>query len=447
MRLPTQQHGDAAEERADADQVDGQANRRAARRAGPRTGRRSRRRRWPAHAGQPICRKYSDRVEPRPEGLAGPRAHEAGDDRLAGGDRVAHELGVEDGLEEHRDQRHPQQRQPVSDEGGGPEQELAAADRHAEHDDAGPAHAYPRQAARHRRLGQIGLLPRRQTLVMRFTPPAPEHTLCAHDRIPAAHADLRRLHRRPAAVARPCSGGEVFGFLGPNGAGKTTTIRMMMGILVPSGGRALINGLDCHAQRAEVQRHVGYLPDNPIYYDFLRGREILQFVAEMHGMGRARGRAARAAHARGVRPRRGGGRVRGQLFHGHEEEARPRLRADPRPAGADPRRAHQRARSARRARGAGSPAGRRRRPARPSSCPRTCSTWRRRSARASASSIAASSWPPARWPSCASASIENASLEEVFLKVTDEDAAQAPRREPGSRSHRRGAAAAQHVRC
>jgi ABC-2 type transport system ATP-binding protein len=87
--------------------------------------------------------------------------------------------------------------------------------------------------------------------------------------------------------------GEVFGFLGPNGAGKTTTIRMMMGILVPSGGRALINGLDCHSQRADVQRHVGYLPDNPIYYDFLRGREILRFVAEMHGM--ARGDAERRA--------------------------------------------------------------------------------------------------------------------------------------------------------
>jgi ABC-2 type transport system ATP-binding protein len=80
--------------------------------------------------------------------------------------------------------------------------------------------------------------------------------------------------------------GEMFGFLGPNGAGKTTTIRMMMGILVPSGGRALIHGLDCHTERAQVQRHVGYLPDNPIYYDFLRGREILQFVAEMHGMPR-----------------------------------------------------------------------------------------------------------------------------------------------------------------
>lgn len=80
--------------------------------------------------------------------------------------------------------------------------------------------------------------------------------------------------------------GEVFGFLGPNGAGKTTTIRMMMGILVPTGGRVLIDGLDCHADATEVKRRAGYLPDNPIFYDFLRGREILQFVAEMHGIAR-----------------------------------------------------------------------------------------------------------------------------------------------------------------
>jgi len=81
--------------------------------------------------------------------------------------------------------------------------------------------------------------------------------------------------------------GEVFGFLGPNGAGKTTTIRMMMGILVPSAGRVLIDGFDCHAEPAEVKRRVGYLPDTPIFYDYLRGREILQFVAEMHGYPRA----------------------------------------------------------------------------------------------------------------------------------------------------------------
>jgi ABC-2 type transport system ATP-binding protein len=80
--------------------------------------------------------------------------------------------------------------------------------------------------------------------------------------------------------------GEVFGFLGPNGAGKTTTIRMMMGILVPSNGRVTIAGLDCHSERARVQQRTGYLPDNPVFYDYLRGREILQFVAEMHGLPR-----------------------------------------------------------------------------------------------------------------------------------------------------------------
>jgi len=80
--------------------------------------------------------------------------------------------------------------------------------------------------------------------------------------------------------------GEVFGFLGPNGAGKTPTIRLMMGILVPTSGAVLIDGLNCQTQSAEVKRHVGYLPDTPIFYDYLRGREILEFVAEMHGFGR-----------------------------------------------------------------------------------------------------------------------------------------------------------------
>jgi ABC-2 type transport system ATP-binding protein len=81
--------------------------------------------------------------------------------------------------------------------------------------------------------------------------------------------------------------GEVFGFLGPNGAGKTTTIRMIMGILVPSSGHVSIGGLDCQNDRVEVKRRVGYLPDSPLFYDFLRGREILEFVAEMHGQTRS----------------------------------------------------------------------------------------------------------------------------------------------------------------
>lgn len=96
--------------------------------------------------------------------------------------------------------------------------------------------------------------------------------------------------------------GEVFGFLGPNGAGKTTTIRMMMGTLVPSSGRVTIADLDCHTQRERVQQRTGYLPDKPIFYDDLRGREILQFVAEMHGQPRreARRRAEAALQSWGL---------------------------------------------------------------------------------------------------------------------------------------------------
>jgi ABC-2 type transport system ATP-binding protein len=80
--------------------------------------------------------------------------------------------------------------------------------------------------------------------------------------------------------------GELFGFLGPNGAGKTTTIRMMMGLLVPTRGSVSIDGYDCHADGVEVKRRIGYLPDNPIFYDYLRGHEILRFVAQMHGFSR-----------------------------------------------------------------------------------------------------------------------------------------------------------------
>jgi ABC-2 type transport system ATP-binding protein len=81
--------------------------------------------------------------------------------------------------------------------------------------------------------------------------------------------------------------GSLFALLGPNGAGKTTTIRMLMGILQPTAGLASIGGRDCFRERVEVMRLVGYVPDEPIFYDYLRGGEIIRFVGEMHGLSRS----------------------------------------------------------------------------------------------------------------------------------------------------------------
>jgi ABC-2 type transport system ATP-binding protein len=105
-----------------------------------------------------------------------------------------------------------------------------------------------------------------------------------------AFQNLRKVYGSFPAVANlnlTIEKGEVFGFLGPNGAGKTTTIRMAMGILVPTSGSISVDGLDCHRDRVAVKQRVGYLPDTPIFYDYLRGREILEFVGEMHGLTRA----------------------------------------------------------------------------------------------------------------------------------------------------------------
>lgn len=77
---------------------------------------------------------------------------------------------------------------------------------------------------------------------------------------------------------------EIFSLLGPNGSGKTTTIRMLMGLLAPSAGTATIQGFSCFKDREKVMRHVGYVPDEPIFYDYLRGSELISFCAEMRGM-------------------------------------------------------------------------------------------------------------------------------------------------------------------
>ena len=78
--------------------------------------------------------------------------------------------------------------------------------------------------------------------------------------------------------------GEFFGFLGPNGAGKTTSIKMMTGVLRPSGGRVWVCGYDVQAQPMEVKRRIGVLPEELNLYDRLSGREYLSFSARMYGV-------------------------------------------------------------------------------------------------------------------------------------------------------------------
>lgn len=81
--------------------------------------------------------------------------------------------------------------------------------------------------------------------------------------------------------------GTFFCFLGPNGAGKTTTIKMLTGLLRPSGGRSLVGGVDIQKHPVEAKRLLGYVPDHPFLYDKLTGREFMQFVAGLYDIPKA----------------------------------------------------------------------------------------------------------------------------------------------------------------
>lgn len=76
--------------------------------------------------------------------------------------------------------------------------------------------------------------------------------------------------------------GEVFGFLGPNGAGKSTAIKILLGLIRGSAGSASLMGVG--VEQCEARAEVGYLPENPSFYDFLTGEEYLRFVGRSFGM-------------------------------------------------------------------------------------------------------------------------------------------------------------------
>jgi ABC-2 type transport system ATP-binding protein len=86
--------------------------------------------------------------------------------------------------------------------------------------------------------------------------------------------------------------GEIFGFVGPNGAGKTTTLKVLLGLIRASAGRASVLGHD--VRETEYRRQVGFLPEAPYFYDYLTGTEFLDFYARVCGVPRAR-RPARVA--------------------------------------------------------------------------------------------------------------------------------------------------------
>src|SRR3954449_12969256 len=103
----------------------------------------------------------------------------------------------------------------------------------------------------------------------------------------------RRPYRALDDLTLEIGTGEVFGFLGPNGAGKTTTLKLLMQLVFPTSGRAEILGRP--VGDLSVKRRIGYLPENPHFYDHLTAEELLAYYASLFGIRGAAERRARAA--------------------------------------------------------------------------------------------------------------------------------------------------------
>ena len=129
--------------------------------------------------------------------------------------------------------------------------------------------------------------------------------------------DLRKTYRTPfrrkkvealRGVSFQVERGHIFGFVGPNGAGKTTTIRMLMGLIRPSGGAATLLGKQIPSRVARAR--VGFLPESPYFYDYLTIDELLDLTGRLFGVPGA----LRTRRAGELIERVGLGRARGQLL-------------------------------------------------------------------------------------------------------------------------------------
>ncbi len=91
----------------------------------------------------------------------------------------------------------------------------------------------------------------------------------------------KRLRRSLDNLTFQVEEGEVFGFLGPNGAGKTTTLKLLMGLIFPTAGTARVRGRSI--DDVAMHREIGFLPEQPYFYDYLTGRELLDYYARFFG--------------------------------------------------------------------------------------------------------------------------------------------------------------------
>lgn len=98
-------------------------------------------------------------------------------------------------------------------------------------------------------------------------------------RLPRGHAAIPALHDLSITVHR----GEIFGFLGPNGAGKSTTIRILLGFLRATTGRATVLGRDVATESVAIRADLGYLPGGIAFYDSMTGEAVLDYLARLHG--------------------------------------------------------------------------------------------------------------------------------------------------------------------
>jgi ABC-2 type transport system ATP-binding protein len=110
----------------------------------------------------------------------------------------------------------------------------------------------------------------------------------------------KRPYRALDALTLEVEPGEVFGFLGPNGAGKTTTLKLLMQLVFPTSGRAEILGRPLGDR--SVKQRIGYLPENPYFYDHLTAEELLVYFGALFGYpaGECRTRAARLLDEVGI---------------------------------------------------------------------------------------------------------------------------------------------------